>query len=254
MSEDRKTLFGILNVPEAAALQETIRIKGDSPSLDGLDDPAKAMRFLRTSLCGSYLFARFAVPSYAAAVFSSLTDLHPADDEVGSMLSRLTEAVRGELFNNNIFGRAGECHAHHNDMREAYEAAGGDLSPWRSSLDLQRTNDLEAAMEQCPLWTPGSMRYARNLMACCKDPLALFIMMPANEELAPRVYARSLASLPRGGRFDKFRRFLETHVALDEGDHGPAFLDWLEMYLKKKDIALVRVRESTQKVLTLFGG
>ncbi len=254
MNEHAKTLGQILRVPEALALEEAIRARGDNPFLDELHDREKAMYFLRSSLCGSYLFARFTVPSYVAAVFSSLTEFHPADDEVGTILLRLMEAVSGELFNNNIFQRPGECHAHYNDMREAYEAAGGDPGPWQIFLERERVLGLEVAMAECPIWTENSVRYARHVLACRDDPLALFILLPANEEFAPRLYARSLASLQSGGPFDKLRRFLEAHVALDQDDHGPAFLDWLDVYLRRTAIPPERVADATSKVLRLFGG
>lgn len=147
-----------------------------------------------------------------------------------------------------------EGYAHFNDMLEAYAAAGGDLEEWEQFAEMDRAFGLDHAMEQSPLWRPGSARYGKNLRACADDPLATFIMMPANEILAPLVYAQALASLPRDERFGKFRRFLEAHVELDEGDHGPAFLEWLDMYLLRADIWPDRRRAATRKIQTLFGG
>lgn len=253
MSKAQKSLVQILKTPEAGRLEAIIAAKGDSPVLDGLGDPEKALRFARVNLRGAYLFGRFAVPSYAAAVFASLTGFHPPDDGVGRLLARLMEAVEGELFNNNIFGRAGERHSHYHDALEAYVQASGDAAAADGMRKLEGPS-FEAAVRASPLWSPGSARYARNLQRCCKDVLTLFILMPANEELAPKVYARVLASLSSEGRFDGLRRFLERHVALDEGDHGPVTLEWLELYLRKARPSPARLKEATESVIALFAG
>lgn len=249
-----KTLAGILNVLEAEMLRDAITAKENSLALAGLDDPEKALAFIRSNLCISYLFARFTVPSYAAAVFSSLTAFHPADDALGATLSKLADAVRGELFNNNVFGRPGECHAHYHDMREAYEAAGGNMTDLSAFMELEGRLGFDRAIEMSTLWSPKSVRYARGLKRCYEDPLALFILMPANEELAPRIYARALVSLCREPRFAKFRQFIERHVALDEEDHGPIALDWLELYLDKTGRTPERIREAAGKVLAYVNG
>lgn len=254
MRNEPKSLIQILDIPEAERLQAAIAAKGRSPVLDRLADPEMALRFIRSTLRGSYLFARFAVPSYAAAVFAVLKDFPPVDDGMGRMLERLMEAVKGELFNNNIFEREGECHSHFHDALEAYAAAGGD-APEVASFE-RRAHELgfDQAMEGSAFWSSGSIRYAQALKSCCADPLALFILMPANEELAPRVYARALATLSEEARFSKFRRFFARHVALDEDDHGPAALDWLELYLKQAGHSRARIRLATGKVLAYIAG
>jgi hypothetical protein len=104
------------------------------------------------------------------------------------------------------------------------------------------------------MWSAGSMLYKDNLFECCQDALAMFILMPANEALAPGVYARALATLSREKRFDKFRRFLERHVELDETDHGPIALDWLDTYIKKAGPEPASIKTATEKVLAYFSG
>lgn len=250
----QKTLSGILNIPEAEALQRAIAAKAASPTLEGLRDPAKALRFIRSNLRGSYLFARFAVPSYASAVFGALWDFPPVDDAMGVMLGRILDAVKGELMNNNIYGRDGECHSHYHDAREAYEAAGGDMDEVAAFERDALWDGIHDAARRSPFWSDGARKYAYALTGLCNFPLSLFILMPANEELAPRVYASALAHLPEEGRFAKFRQFFSRHVELDEGDHGPAALDWLEMYLRLAEPPLADVRASTSAVLDYITG
>lgn len=245
-------LIHILKIPEAEKLQEAVAAKSSSPVLDRLGDTATALRFIRANLKASYLFARFAVPSYAAAVFSSLMEFPPADDALGAMLLEMTEAVRGELFNNNIFERPGECHAHYHDMLEAYAEAGGDTAAVAEFVKLDASLGFDRAIERSALWSPKSVQYARSLRHCCHDPLAMFILMPANEDMTPLVYGRALASLSPDERFSKFRRFLERHVALDEDDHGPTVLRWLEAYVQKARVSPKRIKEATEKALAFF--
>lgn len=254
MSQSQKSLFSILDIPEAERLQRVIAAKGASPRLEGLRDPEKALRFIRSSLRGSYLFARFAVPAYAKAVFTLLPYLPPVDDAMGVMLTRILDAVRGELLNNNIFGREGECHSHYWDAREAYEAAGGDMEEIAAfEIDAQRYG-FDRAMRSSPFWSLGAKQYAYALLRVCEDPLACFILMPANEELAPRVYKAALARLPDEARFDKFRQFFSRHVELDEGDHGPAALEWLDVAIRVSGCSREQIHAATEKVLAYVTG
>ncbi len=253
MSDKKKSLYDILQIPEASRLDAAIAAKGRSPVLDGLGDPERALRFVRAQLRGSYLFARFAVPSYASAVFSALTHFHPVDDALGPLVSSLVDVVRGELFNNNVFGRPGACHAHFHDMLEAYEAAGGDMAPVEDFLSMSEIHDFGYAIMRSELWSPGSRGYANELQACCRDPLALFILMPANELLAPAVYQRALASLSREPRFAKFRQFLERHVDLDGDDHGPTVMDLLDLYARKFPCGITRRFAASQVLLYMNG-
>ncbi len=254
MTRDIKTLVGILGIPEAIELQALIVEKGRSAILDRLGEPDQAARFLRTNLRSAYLFARLAVPSYLAQVLQSQVLFPPVDDARGPLIVGLIEAVKGELLNNNIFGRPGECHAHYHDAFEAYEAAIGDVEAVRAFDRLEGEIGFLKAIERSAWWSVGSMRHAKRMIACCQDPLALFIMMPANEDLAPRVYARALGSLPDEPRYAKMRTFLSRHVELDEGDHGPVTLEWLDWYMKNARPSEASVREATRKVTALFGG
>jgi hypothetical protein len=254
MSTQRKTLSGVLGIIEGRQLEQAVAAKGASPYLDRLGDPDAAMRFLRAGVRSSYLFARYAVPSYAACAFASLRDFPPVDDETGLLLAKIMEMVQGELFTDNIFGRAGECHSHHRDLLEAYAAAGGDMAEVEEFFRNDGTLGFFAAIRKSSLWSDGSIQYARNLLACREDALASFILMPANEELAPRVYERAFASLCREERFDKFRTFLERHVSLDTDEHGPAALDWLDLYLRKKQPSTSDLRTAARKALACITG
>lgn len=254
MATERKTLSDVLGSIEGVQLEAAVAAKGANPYLDRLGEPDAALRFLRAGVRSSYLFARYAVPSYAAHVFASLRDFPPVDDETGLLLGKIMEAVQGELFTDNIFGRPGERHSHHRDMLEAYAAAGGDMAEVEEFFRNDRAIGFFPAIRRSSLWSEGSIRYARRLLACREDRLATFILMPANEELAPTVYARALTSLCPEERFDKFRTFLERHVSLDNDDHGPAVLDWLDLYLRKAQPSTADVRIAAQKALAFISG
>lgn len=248
----KKTLAGVLGIPEAQRLQDLIIAKGESPTLDSLDDPQRALRFAQANLRGAYLFGRFAVPAYAAAVFGSLTDFPPVDDDDGRLVARIVDMVRGELLNNNIFNRPGECHSHYHDMREAYEEAGGDMIALAAFMKLEREYGFDLSVASSPFWSNASLGYVAAMLRCCADPLAMFIMMPANEEFAPFVYSRACANLSREPRFDKFRLFLGQHVDLDTDDHGPVTLEWLDRYVKKAAVPKERLRQATETAMGLF--
>ncbi len=252
MPTEKKTLSGILQMPEAEELQKAIIRTSESPSLDRLDDPERALRFMRTNLRGSYTFGRFVVPSYATAIFASLTTIQPVQNKLGAVLETIIDVVKGELVTNNIFERPGEHHAHFWDALESYSFAGGDIGEVTSFLTYEGAYGFGQAIEWSSLWSAGSRRFAHNLLRCCEDPLALFILMPANEDLAPRLYARVLATFSREPQFVKFHRFLEKHVELDETGHGPAALAWLDMYIEKAGRRPAQIRAATNKVLAVF--
>lgn len=254
------TFASILKVPNAAELDRIIAAKGQSPKLRALGDPERALEFMRANLCGSYVFAKFAVPAYAAAIFGSLSDasMGPPDDHVGRILKGIMGAVEGELFNNNIFGREGECHSHFWDALEAYRAANGDAHEFDRFLEAERAHGFEDAMSMIPqLWTEGSLRYARNLRICVDTPLPLYILFAANEAMTPDVYGAALEHLPREERFDKERQFLASHVALDQDDHGPIAFEWLALAIEKQGYGSPMIRDfltdATRKVIALYG-
>ncbi len=246
-----KTLSGILGVPQAERLQANIYRKAASPTLDRLDDPERALRFIRTNLRGSYLFGRILVPSYGSSVLAALTGLPPADDKLGVLISLILEVVKGEIANSNVFDRPGECHSHYYDAREAYEAAGGNMEEVSTFERLTQQAGIHCGLELSPLWSPGSKAYAYAMIECSKNPLATFILMCANEELAPKVYRRVLASLSRLPRFDKFRHFIERHVQFDETGHGPVTLEWLDYFLAHAQVT-PNVRAATDLVLRAY--
>lgn len=253
MSE-HPSLAEILNVPSARELERIIAAKAVHPSLMDLYDADRAMRFMTTNLRGSYLFARFSVPLYGARVLQTLTKFPPVGDELGTIVQAILEVVQGEVCNNNIFEREGECHSHFIDAVEAYREAGGDMVGLQGFLDLVEEVGLYDAIHTSPFWTEGSRRYARNLQAINEDALALFIFMPVNEALTPKVYARALKFFNTDPRFNAYRTFLQRHVWLDEDDHGPAAMRWLELYIEKTGVDPVRVEEAAAKVVRLLQG
>ena len=250
----KKTLAEVLGTAKGQYLEALLLAKGNSPRLT-LDTPERVRSFLRASLCGSYLFARFLVPTYAAAVFSGLGMFPPADDRLGTLLATLVGAITGELCTNNVFERPGECHAHYRDLLEAFAAAGGDMDAVQAFEADVANAGFQQAVETSPLWSPGSRLFAENLHACLHDPLAVCILMSANEvTFAPLVYKNALASLPHEERFAKLRRFLTCHVAFDEGNHGPATLAWLELVLEKTGRRPTPMDAATDLVIALFAG
>lgn len=251
------SLSAILKNDVAAWLEAVLAEKAASPVLGRLNDPEEAERFLNVNLRGSYLFARYAVPAFASAIFASLSDGHPPDDGTGRLLAAITEAVSGELFNNNVFRRRGECHSHFHDLAEAFEAAVGNRTEVQAFL-RQAERGFGPESDSAPAsWSSGSRRFAWKLRSCCRDPLAILILMSANEILTPAVYAKALGSLSQEARFDAFRTFLCRHVELDQDDHGPATLRWLQLRVDRlraasPDTAERRIEEATWLVLDLY--
>jgi hypothetical protein len=178
----------------------------------------------------------------------------PIDNELGKLVKLVTESVLGEICNNLIFLRPDDCHSHYHDALEAYLNAGGDYDEVTDFTEMVLSIGFDKAVKRSPLWSAGSIRYAQALFTCCMDPLAMFILMPANEALAPAVYTRALASLTREPRFGMFRLFLERHVELDRSSHGPIALEWLETYLNMARPELSLVASATEKVITYFSG
>ncbi len=248
-----KNLAEILRVPQGKLLEDRILQKAASPSLDNLWDPDRALRLIRSNVRGSYLFGRFLVPSYTEHVFGSLWRFPPVDDSLGPLISSIVEVVRGELLNNNVYERPGECHSHYHDALEAYREAGGDMEEINNFLSLNEKVGIRMALQTSPLWSPGSFSYAMHLIDCCRWQLQTFILMAVNEELAPRVYARILKSLSREPRFDKFRQFIERHVEFDSTGHGPVTLEWLDYFIKAANISDNQIEIASAAVLRVLG-
>ena len=244
------TLETTLGREHGSRLRSVIKKKITSLSLLGLEDSERALRFVKGNLRGSYLFARFIVPSYSAAVFASLTNLPPVDDSIGPVIASIKDVVRGELTNNNIFERSGECHSHYYDALEAYKVANlGDITEVESFHLMEREKGIDYAILNSSFWSDRSRDYAHALIACCKQPLATFIMMSVNEEMAPAIYQKALESFSLDLRFNKFRQFMERHVQFDKDAHGPDTLKWLAYFLEAASVTVEEIQTATDTVL-----
>jgi hypothetical protein len=252
MSDAPLSLTSILRIPEAMELDEAIRMKAESGRLRTLGDPDVAMRYMRASVRGSYLFNRYVMPAFASHVFAALRQFPPVNDKLGALLSELMEMIRGELFTNNVFGHPGDCHAHFNDQFAAYEAAGGDIREFLDYFRLEEQGNPWSAAEMSPLWGEASRQVALSLLNLCEEPLATFIVVVANEEASPGIFSAALAHLPTDDRFVMFRTFLAKHVEFDQGDHGPVALRWLEAYLTQTKPAIGEIAWATCRVRDLY--
>lgn len=239
--------------PDVVHLDKIVAAKIASPRLAQLSDPQRAQAFLTTNLCGSYLFSRYIVPSFGVAVLSSLKYLPPLDDTNGPLIKRLLGSIEGEICNNNVFQRPGACHAHYRDVREAYTTAGNALDDVERFETAVETHGIEIAMRNSVLWSPGARRYAEMTLNICEDPLKLFFHLAMTEIMTPPIYRRALEHLPRIDEFRLFRTFLERHVALDEGEHGPAAFEWLAVALKLKPVTERRLQNALSAILRLHG-
>jgi len=247
-------LTSILKNPKAAKIEEAIERKANSPVFQELHRPEKALAYIQTNLCMAYLFARYTIPTFASHVFHSLPFRGPTDDKLGHILEGIIGMVQGELFNNNIFERPGECHSHYFDIVEAFQKAGGPIHLVDEFIAREKASGFSLAIKECDLWNSWSVRHAFSSQDCYTDPLATFIMIPATEELSPRICARALENLSTESRFDAYRTFLQKHVELDDDDHGPAALGWLETYLELVHLTPEQIEASTAKVLYLMTG
>lgn len=253
--ETQLSLYEVLQVEEARKLDQVLASKKDSPIILGLEPADNTLRFMRACLRGSYLFGREVVPNYLANVFQSLSNHAPADDQTGRMLKGLTEMCIGELSTNNIYGRPGESHSHFHDLREAFTEAGGNVEEFQKFMDAAEAHGTLAAIKECStLWSAGSQKYAEKLMACCRDPLASFILMPCNEILSTVIYPVAIEHMSEDARFDKFRRFLDVHVQLDGDNHGCVALEWLAHHVKKENVSQEAIVAATKKVMALYQG
>lgn len=249
----KPTLLRLLKSDEAKRLEAALASKGESPVLTGLGTPENTMRFMRACMRGSYLFGRHVVPTYVAHAFSTLTNYAPANDTIGQALRGLVDMCVGELSTNNIYNRRGECHAHFNDLREAYAEAGCDTEEFTAFMDKAEQYGTQVAIVKSPgLWSDKSSQFAFDLLECCADPLASFILMPCNEMLTTIIYPVAIKHLCAEARFAKFRRFLEVHIELDGNDHGIVALEWLDLYLKETKVPQALLSKTTAKVLALY--
>lgn len=247
------SLYEVLQIEEARQLDAVLASKGESQILLKLGSADNTMRFMRACLRGSYLFGREVVPNYLANVFKSLTQHAPAGDDAGPILRGLTEMCIGEISTNNIYGRAGESHAHFHDLYEAYKEAGGNVEEFKKFLDLADDRGTLAAIKESPgLWSEGAKKYAEKLLSVCADPLASSILMPCNEILSTVIYPVALTHMSNEARFAKFRQFLDVHVQLDGDNHGCVALEWLAHHIGGAKISAEDLAVATKKVLALY--
>lgn len=247
-------LVSVLNNNQyAVQLSDYIRNKQYNKTIQDLSTDRNAFSFFRKTLRGSYLFARIVIPSFGAHVFKTLTRMPPLDDEMGKNVATIMDVIREEICNSNIYERDGECHSHFLDLLEAYKSADGEMTELEAFFDLdKKLSNLSEAIELSSFWTQGSKDYASELIECCRDPLVLFMIIPVTELMVPVIFKKALETLSPDPRFDKFRKFLNKHIALDGDDHGPAVLNWLDTYIKRTNKHPNVVEGATADVLNLI--
>lgn len=202
-------------VAEAAVLDRLVDENEQAPILFRMGDPEIALRVIRSSVRSSYLFNRYTMPSYASHLFGALSLLPPVDDELGPILAGVAGAIKGELFNNNVYGRPKECHSHYHDMLTSYEAAGGDPAVVATEGG------------------GGKKDYADHLLETLKNRLATFVLVPAIEKSTPKFFETVAANLSDDPRFAKYRQFVEKHIELDRTEHSCVTMDWLAYFVGK---------------------
>ena len=206
------------DAPNVAALDQLVDDPEQAQILTYMGDRGIALKVMRSGLWFSYMFNRYTIPTYASHVFRALTRLSAVDDELGTILAGVMGAVKGELFNNNIYGGK-ECHSHYLDMQRAYLAAGGDPEVV-SGIPTQRYSHTRSCI------------YADHLLTLLEDPLSTFILIPAIEKNTPHFFETVSKHLCREPQFDAYRQFVDRHIELDRGDHSCVTMDWLKYYLE----------------------
>ncbi len=202
------------------------------PVFTNCTDEAVAEKLVVVTLWHTFVFGRFVLPSFIGHSFLSLRNLLPADDTIGKALRGVMSVGIGELATNNVFERAGETHSHYWDMREAYEQSIGRGNVLNLFESMASRNGVHSAAKHFPdYWSPNMRHYARLAERVTEKPLPTFILAAASEEVIRRGYEVILAHLPQTEQFGLFRLFLERHVELDSGDHGPATAEWFRTYV-----------------------
>ena len=242
-------LAKILGTRNAQELERVIEEGWQTPVIKRLQEPEIALKVMSTGVRSSYLFVKHIIPLYAAHVFQTLSTLAPVDDKLGPILAGITGAVQGELYNNNIYGRPKECHSHYLDMVEAFEYAGGDVS---SVCEFEKaSNGITEEAQGRKIWTKEPTAYAHHdTIVLLKNPLSTFILVPAIEEMTPRLFESISRNLSPEARFDKYRQFLDRHVEIDRSEHSSVTTDWLEYFLSKKHSSEYEIDESVENVIT----
>ena len=163
----------------------------------------------------------------------TLRDIPPLDEEGGRIVRSNAGVFGGELFTNNIYGRPGECHSHYVDMKEAAVWVGADLQVIDDFEEKERKYGFDTAISQSPLWSKKMVDYALRLKELTKNPLTTFTIAVASEDTIQQGYKTILSHLNADGKFEEFRHFMKRHIELDQSEHGPATIRWLNYYIRK---------------------
>lgn len=197
--------------PAGQLLDSFLENEKPSPILEKIGEAKTALHLMRSGLWFSKMFNRYAVPAYGVHIFKTVSLFESVNDELGTLLAGVSGIIKGELFNNNIYGNPRECHSHYEDMLVAYLEAGGKLQ----DQDLVRP-EYETALE--------------TVLA---NPLATFIFIAANEKWTPPFFEAVSKNLCQEARFDKYRQFVNRHIELDRGEHSSTAMKWLSFVYRK---------------------
>lgn len=231
----------ILHTSNALDLDLLVEDDKQAAILARLSEPEIALKVMRSGLWASLLFTQQTIPSYAAHVFQALTTLPPVDDELGPLLAGVSGVLKGELYTNNIYGNARECHCHYQDLVAAYLAAGGS----------QEAVEDVARRSRCILDDKRG-EYGRRLLFLLKSPLATFILVPAIEKSTPKFFETVAQNLSRERRFDKYRQFVEKHIELDRGEHSSVTMDWLAYICSKQPVSGLDAAVAVDQVIDVM--
>jgi hypothetical protein len=228
-----------------SVLEEKMAEWSRMPLFEQSKDAAVAEDLLSRTWKHAYVFARLTMPSYSAHLFFALRQFPPSRDGglVDSrVLARNVQMIEDELFTNNMYRRDGERHAHVYDVEEAlYCAHELTFEPGGYHLfGYQREPSFLFYLE-----TPvreALNTYYDTVQELTKDPLTTFLMVAVSEVTIPETYLQILPHLTNP-RFERFCRFMRQHVALDGDEHGPASVDWLNMYLNIREVGLQNTNE-----------
>ncbi len=192
-----------------------------------------AERLLEITLCHTYLFGKFTLPSYASHIFYNLRDLPPADDKLGEILKTNSNVFQGELFTNNIFG-SDKAHSHYLDIVEAYRKV-RKVSSLDKFTRMEERLGFDFAINNSVLWNKSMINYTRYLEEITKDPLTTYLIALVSEDTISEGYKTTLENLNSAKKFCKYRIFMKKHIELDQNSegHGSACVKWVNYYFRK---------------------
>lgn len=195
-----------------------------------------AQRYIRTYLCHSYLLNRFIFPSLGWHLFDHLLRNPPLNDVKGPIVKHAMHTLIGELCNNNVYQRSGECHSHFQDYAEAYIAAGGNKEELDQFTALEDEHGFDEAMKRSPLWSKTMQDYVLDLLVSLQDTNTSFLINFALEECLHKQFKVILALLPPAdSKYDKLRIFFSRHIEFDEGEHVPAMQSFVSTFMIEKE-------------------